>query len=144
MDRIMIKKLIDTCFDAKKVTETMPKLPEGLKPRHIHVIDCIVELGKIKDNICVSDVSSTLNITTPSVTKLINELYEKKVINKYSGNDDKRFVSLSLSHIGEEYYKKYVVDYHNILSERLNGLTDEQCKNAIEVIEKLYQAVKNC
>ena len=35
------KELIDSCFIAKKITETMEELPKGFKPRHIHVIDSI-------------------------------------------------------------------------------------------------------
>ena len=68
------KELIDSCFIAKKITETMEELPKGFKPRHIHVIDSIYQLSKKKSDVRISDVSSKLNVTTPSITKLINEL----------------------------------------------------------------------
>ncbi|MEG1410710.1 MAG: hypothetical protein RSD36_12805 [Terrisporobacter sp.] len=60
--------MIDACFIAKRITEVMPELPNGLKPRNIHVIDCIAELKK-----------------------------EKEIINKYNEKEDKRIVSLSLT-----------------------------------------------
>lgn len=54
------KALLDACFTAKRITESMADLPEGMKPRHIHVIDAIHELGA---DVRVSDVSHRLNIT---------------------------------------------------------------------------------
>ena len=41
MDRYKVKYLLDACFTAKRITETMLELPKGLKSRHIHVIDYI-------------------------------------------------------------------------------------------------------
>ncbi len=38
MDTMHLKKLLDACFTAKHVIETMPELPTGMKPRHIHVL----------------------------------------------------------------------------------------------------------
>ena len=143
MDRYTVKQLIDACFMAKRITETMPELPKGLKPRHIHVVDCIVEIKKIKGVVCVSDVSSTLKITTPSVTKLINELEKNKIINKHNEHEDKRVVSLSLTNLGEEYYRFFVVDYHSKLADKIKHLDDNQCKITIDTIEEIYEAIKS-
>ena len=44
MDTEHLKKLLDTCFLAKKVIETLPELPKGMKPRHIHVLEAIYEI----------------------------------------------------------------------------------------------------
>ena len=35
----VLKQLLDACHLAKKSIETMPKLPKGMKPRHVHVMD---------------------------------------------------------------------------------------------------------
>ena len=39
----VLKQLLDACHLAKKSIETMPKLPKGMKPRHVHVMDVIGE-----------------------------------------------------------------------------------------------------
>lgn len=83
-----VKSLLDVCFKAKRITEIMPALPKGIKPRHIHVLECIKALGIEQKEVRVSDISRKLNITTPSVTKLINELEHLELISKSSLMDN--------------------------------------------------------
>lgn len=46
MDISSVKQLLESCHNAKRITELMPKLPAGMTPRHIHVIDAICEIEK--------------------------------------------------------------------------------------------------
>ena len=41
-----VKFFLDSCHAAKRITELMPKLPKGLTPRHIHVIDAIWQISQ--------------------------------------------------------------------------------------------------
>ena len=41
MTTTALKQLLDSCFVAKRVIETLPELPPGMKPRHIHVLDAV-------------------------------------------------------------------------------------------------------
>lgn len=143
MDRYKVKDLIDSFFVAKRITEIMPELPKGLKPRHIHVINSIAEIRKIKDKVCVSDISSALKVTTPSVTKLINELYEMNIVKKEHEDVDKRIVTLYLTDLGEEYYNYYIIEYHNKIAEKLKNIEDENCEMAIDIINKVYEVIKS-
>ena len=73
MNRESLKHLLDACFTAKRIVETLPELPSGMKPRHIHVLDAVWEIQN-EQGICrVSDVNTRLGITMPSVTKLVQE-----------------------------------------------------------------------
>ena len=74
MNTTSLKQLLDTCFTAKRIVETLPELPKGIKPRHIHVLDAIQDIQKQQGMCRVSDVSTKLNITMPSITKLVQEL----------------------------------------------------------------------
>lgn len=40
-----LELLLDACFIAKKITETLPALPKGIKPRHIHVLTAVPGLA---------------------------------------------------------------------------------------------------
>ncbi len=44
MDTTSLKQLLDTCFTAKYIVETLPQLPKGMKPRHIHVLDSVSQV----------------------------------------------------------------------------------------------------
>lgn len=137
----MIKQLLDSCFLAKKITETMPELPKGLKPRHIHIITQIALRSESEEPVRVGDISSDLKITMPSVTKLINELADLKIIGKYALAEDKRAAALSLTELGKEYYERYVIRYHGRLLQEFSDLDMGQCQSMITAIETLYQGI---
>jgi len=136
-----IKDLLDACFVAKKITETMADLPVGMKPRHIHVIDAVHELEQQEKNVRVSDVSKKLNITAPSVTKLIKELLEMGLITKTGDSHDKRSITLQLTEKGRQYEKQYVTDYHYSWAINASEITEAQAEAAITVIHTLYEAM---
>ena len=70
MTQEKLKQFLDACFDAKRLIEKLPDLPDGMKPRQVHVLDAVNEIQK-KQGFCrVSDISSYMNTTLPSITKL--------------------------------------------------------------------------
>lgn len=141
MNAKIIKRLLDACFVAKRITETMEELPKGMKPRHFHVIDAIYEQKISCGKVRVSDVSKRLNVTTPSVTKLINDLESMDVVEKYAAEDDKRVTLLRLTEKGNAYERHYVTEYHTEWARQLTDVTDAQAQNAILVIQKLQKAM---
>ena len=82
MDTEHLKKLLDTCFLAKKVIETLPELPKGMKPRHIHVLEAIYEITCKQESCTVSNIRDRMQITMPSISKLIQELEALHLIEK--------------------------------------------------------------
>lgn len=141
MNTTSLKRLLDTCFLAKHIVETMPELPKDMKPRHIHVMDAIQEIEKMQGECRVSDVSGQLNITTPSVTKLIQELEKLGMVVKRSDDRDKRVSLLRLTDEGMQCVNKHVLKFHAEWAKELADVTDEQVQEAIEIIEKLQRAM---
>ena len=141
MNETSIRQLLDTCFTAKHVVETMKELPKGFKPRHIHVIEAIHELSAVQEEVRVSDVSRRLNITTPSVTKLIQELEERGTLEKYQQSEDKRVTLVTLTDLGRELQKKYVAEYHKAWAERMQDVTEEEVETVIRVIAQLEETM---
>lgn len=141
MDAESLKRLLDSCFVAKRLVETLPELPNGMKPRHIHVMDVIYEIQNAGKPCRVSDVSSTLNITMPSITKLIQELDRLGMVEKYADADDKRVALLKLTDEGIACVERHVVDFHGEWVEYLSDITDEQVKEVIGIIERLWQTM---
>lgn len=141
MNTDTLKSLLDTCFTAKRIVETLPALPDGMKPRHIHVLDAIEEVSQ-KQGLCrVSDVSTRLNITMPSVTRLINELEQYGLVAKSADTADRRITLLSLTDSGLSCVRRHVHEFHAIWAEALSEVSDVQAQEAIFVIEKLRQTM---
>ena len=74
MDTALIKDFFDCCRDAKKILELLPPLPQGLTPRHIQIIDTISQLEEKNGLVKISDISTALHVTRPSITRVVSEL----------------------------------------------------------------------
>lgn len=142
MNQELLRHLLDACFYGKQITELMPPLPPKMKPRHIHVINAIHVLQEKQEYVRISDVSHALRVTTPSVTKLINELEVYGVVEKHANEEDRRITTLTLTPLGVEYYTLYIRDYHSQLSKLLQSLDEKDCDTTIQTLEKMYQIMK--
>ena len=126
-----VQELMAACHEAKRITELLPKLPKGMTPRHIGVID-----------VCVSAVSARLGITRPSVTRLIGELEQLGAVGKQADTNDKRVVWVSLTALGQQYYDFYVFGYHSFLAECFEELDPADLCTTAETIRRVYQIMR--
>ena len=140
----LIKNIIDSCFLAKQITEMLPPLPVGMKPRHIHVIDAVCSLRSSQPSVKVTDISKFMNITTPSVTKLIKELCDLKALEKKIDSVDKRVTLIELTPLGELYYQKHVVDFQNKLLQSFKDIDETDCLCLVMTIKKIHAKMKLC
>lgn len=56
----------------------------------MHVIDAVRDLGQSNKTVKVSDISVYLNVTRPSITKLVNEPEKMDVVQKIPDEEDRR------------------------------------------------------
>lgn len=141
MDLKSVKKFMDACQEAKYITELLPKLPPGMSPRHVKVIDVIWQLKQTGQDIKVSDVSEFLNVTRPSITKLISELEKEGALNKIPDRADKRVVHLELTALGQKYYEFYVEKYQSWLARKFqeNEIRSEDLEATADTISQVYR-----
>jgi DNA-binding MarR family transcriptional regulator len=139
----LTKKFLDACYEARKVVELLLKLPDGMKPKHIQVIDTVHYLSMQKDYVRVSDVSENLRVTKPSITKLINELENLNIIVKNSIKCDKRIIVLKLTPLGEKYYEIYVEKYHKWLAEQFTDIDEEDMLITVQTINRAYRIMES-
>ena len=74
-----IKEMLDACYQAKRIREMLPPLPQGVMPSYIQYLDAIQKLEKKDIHVKVSDISDVMNLPRPGVTRTVKEM-EKKVI----------------------------------------------------------------
>ncbi|NEG96643.1 MarR family transcriptional regulator [Bifidobacterium sp. SMB2] len=141
-----VRRLLDVCWKAKRITELMPALPKGLKPRHVHVIDAVWHLnepnGQNVGTARVGDVSAFLGVTTPSVTKLVNEMTALGLVRKHADDADRRAVTLTLTTRGLDIRRIYVEEYHSRLSRLLGDLTVDQCETTVATITETLRLMQ--
>lgn len=140
-----INLLFDACGIARRIMDIMPPLPQGIKPRHIHVIDAIWRINhdpSHQGKAHVSDVAASFGILMPSVTKLVAELVDKQLVNKSPSSTDGRSMDLSLTARGEQYRQQYVTEFHNEILPRLSSLQPGDAQEAIRVMSIFLTAVE--
>ena len=133
-----IKRMLDACYQAKRIREMLPPLPEGIVSSHIRYMDMIQELQKQKDHVKVSDLSDVLNIPRPGVTRTIKEMEKRGLVQKVSSPDDRRVTYLSLTERGMEISEKYNENYFNELTPYLDGISEADADCMVQTIQKFY------
>lgn len=133
-----IKRMLDACYQAKRIREMLPPLPEGIVSSHIRYMDTIQELQKQKDHVKVSDLSNVLNIPRPGVTRTIKEMEKRGLVQKVSSPDDGRVTYLSLTEHGKKISEKYNENYFNELTPYLDGISDADADCMVQTIQKFY------
>ena len=139
MTAASLKLLLDACFTARRVIETLPELPPGMKPRHIHVQDAVSML-QAQNALCrTSDVSARLNVTLPGVTRRVQELEAMELLEKYPDARDGRVILLRLTPEGQACVRRYVRNLHADWSAALQDISDEQALDAVHVLNRLLE-----
>ena len=133
-----IKRMLDACYQAKRIREMLPPLPEGIMSSHIRYMDMIQELQKQNDHVRVSDLSDVLNIPRPGVTRTIKEMEKKGLVQKTASPDDGRVTYLSLTEHGTEISEKYNENYFNELTPYLDDISDADDDCMVQTIQKFY------
>ena len=77
----------------------------------------------------------------PSVTKLVKELEERKLIRKHSKSQDKRTILLKLTDKGEAYVKKYVLEFHGKWADNLADISTDQVEQTVQTITRLQETM---
>ena len=142
MERDVLKKFLDACHKAKRIIELMPALPKGMSPRHIQVIDTIYQLSQRNGEVKVSDISNDLNVTRPSITKLVGELEASGVVKKVPNVNDRRVIWLRLTALGERYYDFYVAQYQHWLLQQLQEIPEDGFVKTAQTIGQVHEILE--
>jgi MarR family transcriptional regulator, organic hydroperoxide resistance regulator len=136
-----IKRMLDAFYMAKRIRDMLPLLPEDVAPSYIRYLDIIEKLGKANGNVRVSDLSCTLNIQRPGVTRTVKEMEEKGYLRKTSSGDDARVTYLEITEKGKALSKKYNEEVFTSLIPALSSVSDEDVENLIRTTTIFYRAM---
>lgn len=141
MNADKIKRMLDACYLAKRIRELLPELPEGVKPAYIQYMDVIHKQKEQKQDVKISDISDTLKLPRPGVTRTVKEMEAKGYLRKYSSEKDGRITYISITPKGEELSEKYDKNYYSRLSKYLDDISEEEADCMIQTIEKFYKVM---
>ena len=134
-----VKRMLDACYQAKRIREMLPPLPEGVMPSYIQYLDAIQKLEKKDIHVKVSDISDVMNLPRPGVTRTVKEMEKKGYLSKIASPDDGRVTYISITEEGWKLFCKYDEKYFGELSADLSDISEEDADCMIRTIEKFYQ-----
>ena len=137
-----IKRMLDACYQAKRIRELLPALPNGVAPSYIHYLDVILALEKKEVQVKISDISDKLNLPRPGVTRTVKEMEEKGFLQKIASPDDGRVTYITITEAGKELHQKFDAQYFDMLAPYMDEISEEDAQNMIRTIEKFYQIMR--
>ena len=102
-----IKRMFDAFYQAKRIRDMLPPLPQGVMPSYIQYLDVIHSLQREKKDIRLSDISDAMNLPRPGVTRTVKEMKAKGYLQKLMSPDDGRVTYISITEKGENLSRKY-------------------------------------
>ena len=136
-----IKALLDACYQAKRVRELLPALPNGVSSSHIQYQDIIEQLENRGMKVKISDISDTLHLPRPGVTRTVKEMEDKGFLKKSTSDADGRITYLSITEAGKKLSQTYNDRFFSQLAPLLTDISQEEANCTIRTIEKLYQVM---
>lgn len=136
-----IKDLLDACYQGKRVRELLPPLPRGVRPSYVQYLDVIETLESHGVRVKVSDISDTLHLPRPGVTRTIKEMEDKGYLRKIASEEDGRVTYLAITDSGKRLSQIHNAQFFAQLAPLLADISDEDAACTIRTIQKLYDVM---
>ncbi len=137
----MIKAMFDACYQAKRIRDLLPELPQGITSSYIHYLDVIETLEKRGTRVRISEIGDALDIPRPGVTRTVKEMEAKGLVCKTASEEDGRVIYITATEAGRALSQRYNAQYFSLLAPQMADISDEDAACAIRTIEKMYRVM---
>ncbi len=134
----LLKRMMDACYQAKRIRDMLPPLPDGVTPSYIQYLDIIETMQKQGIQVKVSDISDCLSLPRPGVTRTVKEMEQKGYLKKSTSPEDGRVTYLTLTETGQTLSKKYNQECFSILADYTEAISEEDAECMIHTMNQLY------
>lgn len=93
----LLKRMMDACYQAKRIRDMLPPLPEGVTSSYIQYLDIIEKMQHQGMRVKISDISDRLSLPRPGVTRTVKEMEQKGYLKKSTSPKDGRITYLTLT-----------------------------------------------
>ncbi len=135
----LMKKMMDACYQAKRIREMLPPLPQGVTSSYIRYLDIIQRLERKGSQVKVSDLSDMLGIPRPGVTRTVKEMEDKGYLKKEISEEDRRITYLFITEQGKKLSEKYNEQVFDELLSLTQDISEEDAECTIRTIHKIYE-----
>lgn len=136
-----IKRMLNACYQAKRIRDILPLLPQGVTPSYLHYLDMMETLEQQGLPVRVSDISDALHLPRPGVTRAVKEMEAKGYLQKQASAEDGRVTHLTITDAGRALSAQYNTKYFRALLPYLNAISDQEADTMIRTIGTFYQVM---
>ena len=136
-----IKRMLDACYQAKRIRDLLPPLPEGVMPSYIQYLEKIQALEKQGIRVKVSDISAAMSLPRPGVTRTVKEMEAKGYLRKTSSREDGRITYITITEAGAGLSDKYDRKYYGELAPYFEEIPEKDVEITIRTLKKVYQVM---
>lgn len=136
-----IKALLDACYQAKRIRELLPALPDGVTPSYLQYLDVIDTLEKQGLPVRISAISDALHIPRPGVTRTVKEMEAQGYLTKTASREDGRITYLTVTEAGKALSRTYNDQFFSRLAPLLAHIPEEDAACTVRTVQALYRVM---
>jgi DNA-binding MarR family transcriptional regulator len=138
MENVEIAKNLMSTFQQFRHVMKNPKNIEGLKQNEMGLLFHIrFDCSEGSEGATISELSSTLHVTSPSITQLVTSLEEQGLVIRKMDKDDRRSVKVSLTAKGNEITQKAEEQATSILTGLVEHLGAEKSVELTKILDEV-------
>jgi DNA-binding MarR family transcriptional regulator len=139
MDNVEIARQLYRSFDKFRRIMKGPPSISNLKPSEMGLLFHIMHHANVdSDGVRVSELSSRMHVTSPSVTQLVTSLEERGYVTRAMDREDRRSVNVSLTEKGNEIMKKAEENLMAMLTGLVEHLGPDKSIALTEIMNDVY------
>ena len=134
----LLKRMMDACYQAKRIRDMLPPLPEGVTSSYIQYLDITEKMQHQGMRVKISDISDRLSLPRPGVTRTVKDMEQKGYLKKTVSPEDGRVTWLTLTETGQALSQKYNQKCFSILADYTEEISEKDVECMIRTMDQLY------
>lgn len=116
----------------------------GLKASEIRMLVCVKQSNdKGGSGTTVSEISKMLQVTSPTVTQMLNSLIAAGYVIRSADKTDRRMTEITLTEKGEQLARKAAERYISIFKGMIDHLGKDQSDQLIGLLNQVFQYLES-
>lgn len=133
-----IKRMLDACYQGKRIRDMLPPLPKGVTSSYIQYLDVIQSLERNGIHVKISDISDARTCLAQR-DRTVKEMEAGGYLQKKTSQNDGRVTYISITEAGRTLSQTYDTEYFSALAPSLDTITEEDARQMIQTMETFYQ-----
>lgn len=116
----------------------------GLKASEVRMLVCVKQSNdKGTTGTTVTEISKMLQVTSPTVTQMLNSLIAAGYLIRTADKNDRRITEITLTDKGDQIAQKAVKRYSAIFTGMIDHLGKEKSDQLVEMLNEVFQYLES-